>query len=133
MFFTNTESGKTDDLAADSAINIAFVDSSGQWASFSGRASVDTGRDTIRSHWTPMLKVWLGDLGDGKHDGGPDDPRIAAIRVKSDTITYSFYERGIVGRTAEIAKGAVTGDTPSFTTIRELSAAEIDQWRDANR
>lgn len=132
LFFTNTESGKTDDLASDPEINIAFVDPSGQWASFSGKASVDTDRETIKTHYSPMLKTWLGDLGDGKHDGGPMDPRIGAIRVRAQTITYAFYERNILGRAAEMAKGAVTGDTPSFTTIHELKPAEIEQWRAAN-
>lgn len=132
LFFTNTESGKTDDLDADPSANVAFLDPSGQWASFSGRASVDTDRSTIRTHYSPMLKAWLGDLGDGKHDGGPEDPRIGAIRVKAETITYSFFERGILGRATEVVKGAVTGDTPSFTTIHELSSAEIEQWRAAN-
>jgi len=133
LFFTNTESGKTDDIAGDSSTNVAFLDATGQWASFSGRASVDTDRATIRQHYSKMLKVWLGDLGDGKHDGGPDDPRIAAIRIRAETITYSFFERGAMGRAAEMAKGAVTGNTPSFTTIRELKPAEIEQWRDANK
>jgi general stress protein 26 len=131
LFFTNTESGKTDDLEADPAINIAFLDSSGQWASVSGTASVDTDRAIIKQHYTQQLKTWMGDLGDGKHDGGPEDPRIGAIRVKSKSITYSLFNRNMVGRTVEIAKGAITGETPGFNYIREFDEAELEQWRAA--
>jgi len=131
LFFTNTESGKTNDLDADSSTNVAFLDSSGQWASISGTASIDTDRAIIKKHYSRQLKTWMGDLGDGKHDGGPDDPRIGAIRIKSKTITYSFFKRSAVGRTVEIAKGAVTGETPGFNYIREFDEAELNQWRTA--
>lgn len=35
----------------------------------------------VRNQYSPALKAWLGDLGDGKHDGGPEDPRISVIKV----------------------------------------------------
>ena len=72
IFHTNTESGKTDDLASDSKINIAFLNSSGEWASISGKAEIITNREMVKKHYSRALKAWLGDLGDGLHDGGPD-------------------------------------------------------------
>jgi len=129
LFFTNAESGKTSDLQTDSSCNVAFLDSTGQWASFAGNAKVDQDRSVIHKHYSPSLKAWLGDLGDGKHDGGPDDPRIGAIRVTARTITYSYFNRGVVGRAVEIARGTVTGETPGFTSIRELNEAEVEEWR----
>jgi len=132
LFFTNTESGKTDDIASDPAMNIAFLDSSGQWASISGDAHISTDRELVRKHYSPALKAWLGDLGDGKHDGGPEDPRIGAIEVKSTSITYSLFERTAVGRGMEFAKAVVTGETPGFNRIREMDQAQCEQWRAVN-
>merc|ERR1712058_217569 len=62
-------SGKTNDIDSDSHINISFLNSSGEWASVSGKASIVTDRDTVKKYYSPALKAWLGDLGDGKHDG----------------------------------------------------------------
>ena len=72
LFFTNTESGKTDELHNDPKINISFINSSGEWASISGEASIITDREMVKKNYTPTLKAWIGDLGDGKHDGGPE-------------------------------------------------------------
>ncbi|KAK2074240.1 hypothetical protein P8C59_008461 [Phyllachora maydis] len=87
LFHTNTESGKTDDIATDPHINIAFLDSFGQWASISGTSEIITDRELVKKHYTSTLKAWVGDLGDGKHDGGPEDPRIGVIRVRMISAT----------------------------------------------
>merc|ERR1711939_898601 len=63
IFHTNTESGKTNDIDSDSHINISFLNSSGEWASVSGKASIVTDRDTVKKYYSPALKAWLGDLG----------------------------------------------------------------------
>ena len=129
IFHTNTESGKTDSLASDPAINIAFLDPTGQWASVSGHANVSSDRDLIHKHYSPALKAWLGDLGDGKHDGGPDDPRIGVIQVKAVHVTYGINNRGIIGRAYEVAKGIATGETPGFMSIKDITKEECEQWR----
>ncbi|KAI9812272.1 MAG: BLI-3 blue-light-inducible Bli-3 protein [Thelocarpon impressellum] len=129
IFHTNTESGKTDDLATDPKINIAFINSSGEWASISGEAEVITDRDLVKKHYSRQLKAWLGDLGDGKHDGGPDDPRIGVIKVNTITATYAVANRNAVARGVEIAKGAVTGEAASVNKLRSLTAEEINTWR----
>ncbi len=72
LFHTNTESGKTDELHNDPKINIAFINNSGEWASISGEASIITDRELVRDTYSPGLRAWIGDLGDGKHDGGPE-------------------------------------------------------------
>lgn len=127
LFHTNTESGKTDDLHSDPKINIAFLNSSGEWASVSGEASIITDRDVVRKYYSRHLKAWIGDLGDGKHDGGPEDPRIGVIKVNAKTATYAVASRSAVGRGVEIAKGAITGDAPSVNKLRELSTEELQQ------
>lgn len=127
MFHTNTESGKTDDLKSDPKINIAFLNSTGEWASVSGEADIVTDREVVRKYYSPGLKAWLGDLEDGKHDGGPEDPRIGVIKVKAKTATYAIATRTMMGRAAEIAKGVVTGSPPNVNKLRELSEEELGQ------
>lgn len=129
IFHTNTESGKTDDIASDSHINIAFLDNSGQWASISGTSQIITDRSVVEKYYSPALKAWLGDLGDGKHDGGPKDPRIGIIKVKTNTITYAINHKSSIARGVEVAKGAVTGNAASVNKLREITPEEIEKCR----
>ena len=98
LFHANSESGKTDDLALDHDINLSFLTPSGEWASIGGKTSVETDRDIVKKFYSPALKAWIGDLGDGKHDGGPDDPRICVIRVKAIAAQYTISKISVVGR-----------------------------------
>lgn len=86
-----------------------------------------TDREFVRANYSQSLKAWLGDLGDGKHDGGPNDPRIGVIRVKAVTATYAIAVGTVLGRGAEIVKGALTGEAPKVNKLRELREEELDQ------
>lgn len=79
----------------------------------------------MKKYYFPALKGWVGDLGDGKHDGGVGDPRIGIIKVVARTATYATQTGTVVGRGLEIAKGAITGEVPQITKLRELSEAEL--------
>jgi hypothetical protein len=68
-------------------------------------------------------------LGDGKHDGSKNDPRIGIIRVKTDTATYAITDKTFLGRAAEVAKGTVTGEPASVNKLREITQNEVLQWR----
>nr|OQO30599.1 hypothetical protein B0A51_03539 [Rachicladosporium sp. CCFEE 5018] len=129
LFHTNTESGKTDDLDAHSEVNVGFINNSGEWASISGTANIETDREKVRKYYSPSLKAWLGDLGDGKHDGGPEDPRIGIIKIKSNTIQYSASGATMVGQAIEVAKGMVTGQTANVNKLRHIEESELQQWR----
>ncbi|KAI5821209.1 hypothetical protein BZA77DRAFT_238139 [Pyronema omphalodes] len=131
-FHTNTETGKTDEIASDSHVNVAFIKENGEWASISGLATIECDREKVRAHYTPSLKAWVGDLGDGIHDGGPDDPRIAIIKVKAITASYAFQKGNAITRGLEIAKGAVTGSTASNNKLREITEEELKQYRANN-
>lgn len=91
----------------------------------SGEATIITDRDVVKKHYFPALKGWVGDLGDGKHDGGVEDPRIGIIKVVAKTATYATQSGTVFGRNLEIAKGAITGEVPNVTKLRELSEAEL--------
>ncbi|KAI8958193.1 hypothetical protein F5Y11DRAFT_51418 [Daldinia sp. FL1419] len=128
-FTTNTESHKTDELKADKHTNVSFYDNSGQWASIAGEASIETDREIVKRYYSPTLKAWMGDLGDGVHDGSENDPRIAVLKVKTSSVTYAVTGRTIVGMVAEIAKGTITGEPAGVNKLREISESEIQQWR----
>ena len=132
IFHTNTESGKTDDLKDDPSINIAFLNSTGEWASISGSSQILTDRDTVKKYYTPALKAWLGDLQDGKHDGGPEDPRIGVIKVEAKTVTYAVARGNFVSRGVEIVQGAVTGEAAQVNKLREISEEEVKEWRSSH-
>jgi hypothetical protein len=79
------------------------------------------------------LKAWLGDLGDGKHDGGPNDPRIGVIRVEAKTVTYAITRKNTLSRGVEIAQGVITGKAAEVNKLREISENEIKTWRTSNK
>lgn len=113
----------------DPKINIAFLNSTGEWASVSGEAEIVTDREVVRKYYSPALKAWLGDLEDGKHDGGPEDPRIGVIKVVAKTATYAIATGTSLGRGADIIKGAITGAAPKVNKLRELSESELEQCK----
>lgn len=71
----------------------------------------------------------MGDLGDGVHDGGPEDPRIVLIRVKAITAQYAISQATSIGQAVEVVKGVVTGSAPNVNKLRHLSESELSQWR----
>ena len=95
----------------------------------SGTASVENDREKVRKYYSPGLKAWLGDLGDGKHDGSPEDPRIILIKVNAKTAQYAIARRTSIGGFTEFAKGVVTGEAPSVNKLRHLDEQELQQWR----
>ena len=93
-FMTNAETEKFEELAVDPHVNVAYYsDRTREWVSVSGHAILSKDRDLIDSLYTPDWKAWLGDQGDGKHDGGPHDPRIALILVEAESVVYSKTNR----------------------------------------
>ncbi|KAL0581651.1 hypothetical protein V5O48_000352 [Marasmius crinis-equi] len=129
LFFTNTESHKTDELEKNPTTNIGFLNSSGEWASVSGKAEIVTERSLIKQHYKSTLKAWMGDLGDGKHDGSENDPRIGIIRVKTQTVVYSISHKTAIGMAVEVAKGTITGETAGVNKLREITETDVLQWR----
>lgn len=129
LFFTNKESHKTTELASDPHVNISFLNSSGEWASIAGMSEVVTDRSLIKQHYNPSLRAWLGDLGDGTHDGSENDPRLGIIRVKTSSASYSLVRKNMLSRIAEVVHGAVTGKVAHVNRMREISTDEVTQWR----
>jgi hypothetical protein len=87
----------------------------------------------VHKYYGQSLKAWLGDLGDGTHDGGPDDPRIGVIRVRTNTATYAIVRKNFAARAADVAQGMITGNVPSVNKLREISHEEVEAWRASQR
>lgn len=84
LFLANTHSQKFSDLEHASVVNICFHNSTNQdWVSITGKATkTDNSDPRIKELWNRGASAWFGDLGDGKHDGSANDPRMALIEVK---------------------------------------------------
>lgn len=111
---------------------MSFLNSSGEWASVSGEAETITDRELVKKHYSAQLKAWVGDLGDGTHDGSANDPRIGVIRVRTKTATYALVRKNAVARAVDIAQGAVTGKTASVNKLREITEGEVLKWRESH-
>ncbi|OKL56119.1 Protein bli-3 [Talaromyces atroroseus] len=131
IFHTNLFSGKTMDLTAHpTETNISFLDvASGAWASVSGTATILSNKEVVQKFYSPSLKAWLGDLGDGVHDGGPSDPRIGVIKVEAKSAIHVSPRKGMIGRAVDAGKGIVKGDVPPINKIHEIRTEELAEWR----
>lgn len=105
---------------------MSFLDPvSGAWASIAGSASVISDPAVVEKYYSPTLKAWLGDMGDGVHDGSSTDPRIGVIKLEAKLATHVVSRKGILGRAVDTVKGAVQGSVPAINSIRELSLEEL--------
>ena len=59
------------------------------------------------------------------HKGDQNDPRVAVIEVIPDEIRYWVVTRGSVGRTVEVAVGAISGRAAAPGELRTISKDEV--------
>jgi len=129
-FLCNKNSKKYQDLKANNEVLLTFQDSSTQtWVSISGKATVSTDDPKIKDLYSKPTSAWFGDLGDGIHDGGPNDPRMTMIKVKSHYISYYKTTVGAIGYAKEIAVSTVTGKVADTGLLRELGENDIAKMR----
>ena len=86
LFRANAHSQKFDDLEkGPKEANISCHNSSNQdWVSITGEATTTSNSDPrIKEVWSKGASAWFGDLKDGVHTGGPEDPRMKLIEIKA--------------------------------------------------
>ena len=95
LFLANANSQKFDDIEKNSRANVYFHDSSSQdWISVTGEAVTSSNDDPrIKEIWNRGVSAWFGDLGDGVHTGGPDDPRMKLIEVQAQCTFPQCYTK----------------------------------------
>jgi general stress protein 26 len=106
LFLTRQESSKTDEIAHQAQVTLAYVDSKDhRFVSLSGRAELSKDRATIHELWNPLYKAWFPE--------GENDPEITVIRVHVDHAEYWEASANAIVRGYQLLKAAVTkGDAP---------------------
>jgi general stress protein 26 len=117
----------------DPHVNLAYYkDSSREWVSVSGIATVSTDRELVREFYKPDWKAWLGDEG-GDRDGSANDPRIALILVDAESVTYMKVTKPKPVVLFEVARAMVTGSPPKVGKVRNVSEREMERGIDRER
>ena len=132
LFIANYQSQKFTDLDNNKTAQVTFQDSSSQnWVSITGKAVTTSNDDPrIKELYSKGLMAWFGDLGDGKHTGKPDDPRMALIEVKAHYIAYWKSEVSSLGFAKEVGVGAMTGQVANVGTLREMKKDAVEKMRE---
>jgi hypothetical protein len=75
-----------------------------------------------------MVSAWFGDLGDGVHTGGPEDPRVELIVVEPEEIRYWKKTQTSVGQLVNVAVSAATGRFAFSSLISDMKDARLTQF-----
>jgi general stress protein 26 len=119
-FVTADGTAKVRDLAADPHLNLAYYkDSTREWISVSGVATISRDRDKIRELYAADWKAWFADEGDARH-GTPDDPRIVLIGVTIHAAVFLEVNKPKPLILYELAKGWLTGATPDVGEMHTI-------------
>lgn len=101
-FFSEADSPKVANVAADPHVNVAFVDDS-LWVSLKGQAEVVDDPAKKEELWNPFVAAWF------THE--PADPAIVLIRVHADSAEY-WDSPGTVSTAISMLKTKISGGTP---------------------
>ena len=111
-FFTQDPSPKSEDIAANPEVNVAYADSKG-YLSIAGTATIEHNPTRIDQLWNPMAEAWF--------ENGRDDPSVALLRVDARSAEYWSSDKPGVVRAFEIAKAIITKSQPDVGENRTVS------------
>jgi general stress protein 26 len=101
-FFTDDDSPKVDEIIEEHHVCVAFAEpNKQQYVSASGLASVVRDKSRIQELWTPAAKAWF--------PRGVDDPHLALLRVRVNSIEYWDSPSGKMVQLFGAAKATFTG------------------------
>ena len=101
-FLTREESGKIQEIKADSHVSLLYADpSNSKFVSAKGRASVSKDRAKIHDLWNPMYKAWFPQ--------GEEDAHIAVLRVEISEAQYWEASSSKLLRGLKYVAAAATG------------------------
>jgi len=121
-FVTSEGSDKLADLAQDAHVNLSYYqNSTREWISVSGIATISRDRATIRELYAPDWKMWFSEEGDRRH-GTPDDPRMVLIGITIHAAEFLEVDKPRPVVLYELAKGWLTGKEPDLGRMHELKA-----------
>ena len=126
-FVTSESSGKLEDLANDTHVNVAYYkDGTAEWVSIAGLARTSRDRDTIRQLYAPDWKLWFPEEGDPRH-GTPDDPRMVLIGIDVHSAMFLEINKPKPLVYYELAKGWITGTEPDTGEMHTVGAARTKE------
>ncbi|MET0303097.1 MAG: pyridoxamine 5'-phosphate oxidase family protein [Microbacteriaceae bacterium] len=104
-FFTEDPSEKTDEIRRHSEVNVSVSDDKG-YLSLSGAASIDRTQARIDMYWNAFAE--------GYFHGGPEDPKVALLRIDIESVEYWDTDQPLVKRAFEVAKTLITKKEPDL-------------------
>ncbi|MBN9240454.1 MAG: hypothetical protein BGO97_12130 [Micrococcales bacterium 70-64] len=110
-FFTQDPSPKTDDIAGDPHVNVAYADGASV-VSLSGTARVDRDQARIDQFWNPWAEAWF--------EGGRQDPSVALLRVDATSAEFWHIDKPAVVRGFEVVKALITKSAPDVGESRTV-------------
>lgn len=124
-FVTSIETHKVEEIVADPNVSLGYYDnSSREWVSVSGLATITQDRAKIRELYQDDWAMWFPNEG-GSRDGSADDPRLALIFVDAESVHYMKSKFSQPRVLFEIAKGYVSGEMPDVGREETLSESEL--------
>jgi len=111
-FFTQDPSPKSEDVAVNPEVNVAYADGKG-YLSIAGTATIEHNPTRIDQLWNPMAEAWF--------ENGRDDPSVALLRVDARSAEYWSSDKPGVVRAFEIAKAIITKSQPDVGENRTVS------------
>jgi general stress protein 26 len=119
-FVTSETTPKLQDLAEDPHVNLAYYrESSMEWISVSGLATISHDRQKIHELYATDWKLWFSNEGDPRH-GTPDDPRMVLIGVQVHAAEYLEVNKPRPVLLYEFVKGWFIGKEPDLGEVHEL-------------
>ena len=104
--FTQADSRKLDEIARDPRVTLTYADQSrNDWLSIQGRATVTRDKGKAKELWSEPLRAWFPD--------GPEDDKVALIRVEADSAEYWDSPSGVLVYAYGYLKAVVTGEPPA--------------------
>lgn len=111
-FFTKSSGDKTDEIAADSDINLSFADTNAQtYVSLSGTAKLIRDQKLIEKFWNPFIAAWFPE--------GKESDNVALIEVRITQAESWNAEESKMVQLYEIAKANVTDTKPDMGENRK--------------
>jgi general stress protein 26 len=113
-FFSETASGKNDEIKNDDTVQLLYAKSSdSKFLTITGKATLTKDKGKIEELWTPMAKEWFPE--------GKDDPNISVIKITPGDAYYWDTINGKMITLLKIAKGAITGNPSNVGVEGEIN------------
>jgi len=104
LFLAPIDGDLVQDVRTSPQVQLLFQASAhADFLTLEGSADVSQDRGLIHEIWEPICKVWF--------TGGPDDPRIAVLRVQAERGQYWETKHGRAVALAKMIVGAALGKT----------------------